>query len=344
MQATSSKIRGYFRSSSFQMALLFTTLLGLSVGILFYFGYYFAQNGQGLPNQEVMLWLTALGIAFMVLVILTSFAISTFVVGRTGHIAAIAKSIMDTGDLSQRISVDSRWDDLGYMAETLNQLLARIEELMHGVKNVSDNIAHDLRTPLTRLRNNLEILQKSAHPDTSALCESMVGEADRLLATFSALLRITYIETGRQRHKFLNTPLNALIRDVLEMYEPVAEEKGIKISAQLDNSACHGDRDLLFQAFVNLLDNAIKFTPAGGMIQITLDDKNVSIADSGPGVDMADREKIFERFYRAESSRNTDGNGLGLALVAAVVKLHGASITVADARPGLRVTIAFPDA
>lgn len=339
--ATSSKIRSYFRSSSFQMALLFTTLLGLSVGILGYFGYYFAQNGQGLPNQEVMLWLTGLGIVFMLLVILTSFAISTFVVGRTGHIAATAKSIMDTGDLSQRISIDSRWDDLGYMAEILNQLLARIEELMHGVKNVSDNIAHDLRTPLTRLRNNLETLQKNAGPQTADLCENMVAEADRLLATFAALLRIARIETGRQRNQFVPLQMDAVIRDVLEMYEPVADEKNIRITAQLEPASYHGDRDLLFQAFVNVLDNAIKFTPDGGTILITLDNKTFSIADSGPGVAAADRDKIFERFYRTEASRNTPGNGLGLALVAAVVKLHGASIALADANPGLRISIAF---
>lgn len=322
------------------MALLFTTLLGLSVGILGYFGYYFSQS-QSLPNQEILLWLTGLGIAFMLLVILTSFAISTFVVGRIGHIAATAKSIMDTGDLSQRISIDSRWDDLGYMAEILNQLLARIEELMHGVKNVSDNIAHDLRTPLTRLRNNLETLQKNANPENADLCENMVAEADRLLATFAALLRITRIETGRQRHQFVALQMEEVLRDVLEMYEPVAEEKNIQITAQLEKVAYHGDRDLLFQAFVNLLDNAIKFTPEGGTILVTLDNKTFSIADSGEGVAAGEREKIFERFYRTETSRNTPGNGLGLALVAAVVKLHGASISLASANPGLRVNIAF---
>lgn len=340
-QATSSKIRGYFRSSSFQMALLFTTLLGLSVGILGYFGYYFAQNGQGLPNQEVMLWLTGLGIAFMILVILTSFAISTFVVGRTGQIAATAKSIMDTGDLSQRISIDSRWDDLGYMAEILNQLLARIEELMQGVKTVSDNIAHDLRTPLTRLRNNLETLQKSADPANADLYEDMVAEADRLLAAFAALLRISRIESERQRRQFVHMQLDDVMRDVIDMYEPVAEEKNITVRTQMEATPYHGDRDLLFQAFVNLLDNAIKFTPVGGTVDVMLDNKTLSIADSGPGVAPSDHDRIFERFYRSEASRNTPGNGLGLALVAAVAKLHNTSISLASANPGLRVRLSF---
>jgi signal transduction histidine kinase len=314
------------------MAMLFTALLSVAIAVLIYF----ITTTQGNPTA---IWLAGLALACIGAVIIIGFIISIFVVTQTGLIARTAQKIMETGDLSQRIKIDSDWDDLGYMAETLNQLLTRIEELMLGFKTVSDNIAHDLRTPLTRLRNNLETLKKKE--GDNPIYEELISEADRLLSTFASLLRIAHIETNKTRALFTDIQIDKMIEDVLELYEPLAEEKQITIKKQIDKMKYHGDRDLLFQAFANLFDNAVKFTPEGGNIIVTLDKHYFSISDSGIGIKDSDSKKIFERFYRSESSRNTPGNGLGLSLVKAVADLHNARIGVSSANPGLRVTITF---
>jgi len=298
-----------------------------------------------------MQWLSAAGIFLMMLVILTSFMISTFVVSRTNRIARTAKQIMDTGNLSERIVIDSRWDDLSNMSRVLNAFLARLEELMDGVQRVSDNIAHDLRTPLTRMRNSIETLRKRAQvkedAELGAACDGLLAEADHLLGTFGALLRIARIETGRQRHSFDVLPLHRLAFDVIELYEPLAEEKEIRITADIAPVEMRGDRDLLFQALANLLDNAIKFSPSGGVIRVQTAQTPaggamIEVVDGGPGIPVDERERVFQRFYRGEASRHTAGNGLGLSLVGAIVMQHGGRITLGDAAPGLRVNIDFP--
>jgi len=298
-----------------------------------------------------MQWLSAAGIFLMMLVILTSFMISTFVVSRTNRIAHTAKQIMDTGNLSERIVIDSRWDDLSNMSRVLNAFLARLEELMDGVQRVSDNIAHDLRTPLTRMRNSIETLRKRAQvkedAELGAACDGLLAEADHLLGTFGALLRIARIETGRQRHSFDVLPLHRLAFDVIELYEPLAEEKEIRITADIAAVEMRGDRDLLFQALANLLDNAIKFSPSGGVIRVQTAQTPaggamIEVVDSGPGIPVDERERVFQRFYRGEASRHTAGNGLGLSLVGAIVMQHGGRIMLGDAAPGLRVNIDFP--
>ena len=298
-----------------------------------------------------MQWLSAAGIFLMMLVILTSFMISTFVVSRTNRIARTAKQIMDTGNLSERIVIDSRWDDLSNMSRVLNAFLARLEELMDGVQRVSDNIAHDLRTPLTRMRNSIETLRKRAQvkedAELVAGCDGLLAEADHLLGTFGALLRIARIETGRQRHSFDVLPLHRLAFDVIELYEPLAEEKEIRITADIAPVEMRGDRDLLFQALANLLDNAIKFSPSGGVIRVQTAQTPagcamIEVVDSGPGIPVDERKRVFQRFYRGEASRHTAGNGLGLSLVGAIVMQHGGRITLGDAAPGLRVNIDFP--
>lgn len=288
-------------------------------------------------------WLGVIAIVLMLLVVLTSFFLSTFVVSRINVIAATANDIMDTGDLSRRISIDSKWDDLSNLAQILNALFARIEVLMKDVRRVSDNIAHDLRTPLSRMRNQLEELRDI--PETQEHADHLIREADGLLSTFSSLLRIANIEVGKQRQFFKDVEMVPLVQDIVELYAPIAEEKRIIISTQLETTSLTGDRDLLFQMLANLLDNAIKFTPSGGEICITLSaDKGrviVVVADSGPGIAEGDRDKVFNRFYRAEESRHTPGSGLGLSLVAAIVELHKGTIYLADNNPGLRAEIVF---
>ena len=285
-----------------------------------------------------MQWLGIASIGFVVLVVGISYLISVFVVRGTNRIAETAQDIISTGDLSRRLAVNNRWDDLSNMAAVLNTLLARIEDLMQGVRRVSDNIAHDLRTPLTRMRNHIEQLQennKDGHYD------SLLAEADHLLTTFNALLRITRIETERQRGHFKDVDLKRLLEDVSGFYAPLAEEGGVKMDCDLGEARVHGDRDLLFQAFANMLDNAVKFTPRGGRIHVALarsDDKSiVTITDSGIGVNDAEAEKIFQRFYRAEQSRSMPGTGLGLSLVKAVMDLHQAQIKIEPNNPGLKI-------
>lgn len=323
------------------MAALFTLLLGLGAAALAYISRYFAASGE--PDAKVMLVLSLSAIVLMAAVVATSYLISFFVVSRTHRIAQTARSIIETGDLSQRIAIDSRWDDLSRMAEMLNAFLDRNQELVEGVKRVSDNIAHDLRTPLTRMRNNLEDLRRdSLEP---ARIDALIDEADRLLATFNALLRIARIETAQQRTQFAPLRLDEILRDVAELYEPLAEQKGVTLHLACAAAPITGDRDLLFQAFANLLDNALKFSPAGGRIRIVLRRTGGQciclVRDEGPGIADTEKERVFNRFYRSETSRHTPGNGLGLSLVAAVVQLHHGRIALQDANPGLLVKITF---
>jgi signal transduction histidine kinase len=254
-----------------------------------------------------------------------------------------------SGDLTRRIPTRNTGDDFDVLADNLNAMLDRIGLLMEDVRRVSDNIAHDLRTPLARLRNRLEELhlQTSGTGANSEDIEQAVAEADRLLNTFNALLRIARIESQHGGESFTAVAMDDLVRDVAELYEPLMEEKRQSLAMQLHGDVhVSGDRDLLFQAIANLLDNATKYTPAGGNIQIDLARENekgrLAIADSGPGIPEAAHEKVFQRFFRLEQSRTTPGNGLGMSLVAAVVTLHRMSIRLENNRPGLRVVIEFP--
>ncbi len=299
--------------------------------------------------------LRAFGWGFGITVILGALGsvwISSRFARRIERINRASREIM-TGDLTTRIPADGAGDDLDELVAHWNEMLEQIETLMAGVRHVSDNIAHDLRTPLARLRNELEAA-RAATEDNPTLAREHLGrsisEADALLSTFSALLRIARIEAGERRAGFGPVELSKLVADVVELYEPVAEERGQTIEQQIRGEAwVRGDRDLLFQAIANLVDNAVKYSPEGGAIRLALDRSGdasnqrtlVSVTDSGPGIATEDRPRVLERFFRVEASRSTPGNGLGLALVAAVAKLHGAGLRLEDAAPGLRVSMAF---
>jgi signal transduction histidine kinase len=247
-----------------------------------------------------------------------------------------------SGDLSRRIPTRNSGDDFDVLVGNLNDMLDQIESLMEGVRRVSDNIAHDLRTPLARLRNHLELLRLQAGKGgrDREVIEQAVADADGLLSTFNALLRIARVESEHRREAFTEVDLGALVGDVAELYEPLAEEKGQAIAMQrMAGVRVRGDRDLLFQAIANLLDNAIKYTPEGGRIEIRLGPDRLEIMDTGPGIPAEAREKVFQRFFRLDESRTTPGNGLGLSLVAAVARLHGIAVCLEDNRPGLRVVL-----
>ncbi len=250
------------------------------------------------------------------------------------------------GDFSQRVPTRGTNDELDQLAGNLNTMLEEIERLMGAIRHVSDNIAHDLRTPLTRLRNRLEHLQIEIE-DQSPLKEHVersIADADQLLSTFAALLRIARIEAGAHKTDFRSVDMAALVRDAAELYEVVAEEKQLDFTTHVEDSvSIDGDRDLLFQALINLLDNAVKYTPEGGKISISLKQSenavDIEVADSGPGIPVDERDKVGQRFYRLERSRSTPGSGLGLSLVNAVMHIHHATLWLEDNNPGLKVTL-----
>lgn len=324
------------------MALLFTVLLGFSAAILGYFLYDFGKKEAVGESDVLFQQLSIVIMVLMSLVVLVSFVISTFVVNRINTIAATAREIMDTGDLSRRISIDTNWDDLSNLAQVLNGFLDRVESLMDGIREVSNNIAHDLRTPLTHLRNQIEELK--SRPVSDSDIEALLSKSDQILAIFHSLLRIANIEKSKRHQLLEEVNLSALLQDVVELYEPVSEEKNIcLVMQQEDQEMTIGDRHLLFQLFANVLGNAIKFSPPDSKVSVKIDnDKNgvnIFISDHGPGISASEKEAVFRRFYRGDASRSTEGNGLGLSLVRAIVDLHKGSVTLQDNNPGLRVHV-----
>jgi len=250
------------------------------------------------------------------------------------------------GDLSQRVPTDGSGDDYDQLASNLNQMLDRIEALMESVRQVSDNIAHDLRTPLGRLRTRLEEIRSSQPGVPSNDIERAIGDADDLLVMFNALLRIARIESGSKAPEFSRLDMHVLLQDIVELYEPLAAEKRQQIILEGHAGVpVNGDRDLLFQAFSNLVDNAIKHTPPGGTIRLAAamdaGTCRIQVTDTGPGIPSELREKVFQRFYRCDYSRSTPGSGLGMSLVRAIIDIHHARIELADNEPGLRVMVVF---
>jgi len=252
------------------------------------------------------------------------------------------------GDLTQRVPVSGSGDEFDQLAANLNVMLDQIERLMLGMRQVTDNIAHDLRTPLARLRARVEVtlLEK---PDAQRYAEALretIAEADRLLVTFNALLSIAEAEAGSRRDAWSVVDLAEIARAVAELYEPVADEKGLQLTIGTDAALpVRGDRHLLSQALANLLDNALKYTTEG---QVTLsahqagDLVRIEVADTGPGIPSDRREAVFDRFVRLEGSRSTPGNGLGLSLVRAVARLHAGACWLEDNEPGLRAVMTLP--
>ncbi|WOI38419.1 HAMP domain-containing sensor histidine kinase [Alteromonas sp. CI.11.F.A3] len=249
-----------------------------------------------------------------------SFAVALYVVKRINRMAQTADYIIRTGNLEERLEIDSSWDDLSRLAVVFNHMLDTIESAVNNIKSVSDSIAHDLRTPLARLRNNLE------HIDDEKLRHDTTYEADKLLNMFNSLLRISKLETVHKKEGFCETELSDMVTDVEDLYQPLAEDRDIKLISQLSNIQFYGDPNLLFQAVANVLDNAIKYTPDGGTVtlQLTATSSHViiSVNDNGKGVDEHELDSLERRFFQADKSRTCEGNGLGLSLVSAIIKLH----------------------
>ena len=266
---------------------------------------------------------------------------------RMDAITRTCHAIME-GRFADRIAIRGSHDELDSLALAINEMLDRIATLMENLKQVSSDIAHDLRTPLTRLRNHLERAGSEAKDKagyTAALSQAL-AETDEILALFAALLRISQIESGSRRAGFASVDLAALTHHVADIYRPVAEDAGHPFHLEARPAApIQGDRELLVQLLANLVENAIRHTPAGAAITLGLAMRGgtqiLFVADKGPGIAADQRQKLFQRFTRLEQSRTTPGNGLGLALVAAIAELHGASVALADNGPGTRVEICF---
>lgn len=266
---------------------------------------------------------------------------------RIDSVNRTATEIM-SGDLSQRLSVTARDDEIDEIATKLNLMLNRIEDLMKSMQQVTNNVAHDLRSPLTRLRNRLEVtLLEKRDPDSyREEMESAIGDADSLIQTFNAMLSIARLEAGIDGAQWTEAPIGDLIEELSELYEAVAEESGMDFESNIvDNPLYYCNRHLIGQAVTNLLDNAIKYTPTPGKVKIELhgtdDEFEIVVSDSGPGIPIEERERVFERFVRLENERNSPGNGLGLSLVQAVVRIHRATLKLEDNNPGLVVKLCF---
>lgn len=273
--------------------------------------------------------------------------ISRRMLHRLGTINRAAERIM-AGDLSHRIETNGSGDEFDRLSDTLNAMLEEIRRLMNGMRTVTDNIAHDLRSPLTRMRSRLEMAlrEPSSGDDQRRAIERTIEDADQLLATFKALLSIADAESGSARASMTPLDLGAIAVDIADLYAPAAEERGVAMRCADAEGTVQGSRQLLFQAISNLVDNALKHTPPGGMITIAVRSGpggvSLTVADTGSGIPEADRDRVLEPFVRLDKSRSTPGSGLGLALVAAIARLHGARVALEDNRPGLAVVLIFP--
>ncbi|MGC0323357.1 signal transduction histidine kinase [Bradyrhizobium sp. USDA 326] len=348
------------RSSTFRLALIAIAAFGLIVAAIMAYVYFgtlaYVERRLGTVADHdgftgmIELAMVAVAMLLLVLAGLAAVLVTRRTVGRIEQINATSRAIMLSG-LDQRIPMRGSNDEWDRVAENLNQMLDRIETLMGEVKQVSDNVAHDLRTPLTRMRGRLE---KAYHaPRNSETDAALIGDTiadlDAVLGMFASITRISEIETRARTGAFRGLDLAEIAGEVVELYDAAAEQVATKLSLAGERGvAITGDRDLLFDAIANLVDNAIKHGCRGGRVTVTCRRTDgaavIAIVDDGPGIPAEQREHVFKRFYRLERSRYTPGNGLGLSLVAAVAHLHGAEIALHDNAPGLTVALSFPAA
>jgi signal transduction histidine kinase len=298
--------------------------------------------------REVTLRTSLLGLGVtVVLAIAGGLAMSYGVLRRVEVVSRASRAIM-AGDLAQRMKLRGSDDEFDHLSSSLNEMLDRIQDLMLGLQQVSSDIAHDLRTPLTRLRQRLELARRreGTVEGLQVAVDGAIDNVDAILDTFGALLRIAQIETGTRRSGFQPVALSALLSGLVEAYQAVAEEKAQDLVADIAPELwVDGDRELLMQLFANLIENAISHSPATARLFINAasapDDVMVIVADTGPGIPAAYRQKVLQRFYRLETSRTTPGSGLGLSLVNAIVALHEATLELQDNKPGLRCVLHF---
>jgi signal transduction histidine kinase len=312
-------------------------------------------SDAALYRERIKMTLVWSGLVALVAGLIGGAVMSRNLLRRVEQVNRTAERVM-SGDLADRVPLKGTRDEFDQLAANLNNMLDQIERLMAGMREVSDNIAHDLRTPLARLRARLELSlianqntngQNTNGPEDGAQTEAVraaIDEADRLLATFNALLNIAEAESGARRNQAEPLDLAQTARTAAELYEPVAEEKGCALRLDVEPGIMiRGDRHLLSQAVANLLDNALKY--GGGEVRLSAHQQDgraaLEVSDTGPGIPEDEREAVFDRFVRLEPSRSTPGNGLGLSLVRAVARLHNGTVALADNHPGLKVRLEF---
>jgi signal transduction histidine kinase len=294
---------------------------------------------------------TALLLTTLLIVAIAAAAIASITrrtVGRIESINATSRAIMQSG-LSERIPLRGTRDEWDELATNLNSMLERIETLMGEVKQFTDNVAHELRTPITRLRGRLEKSYNSLRDGDAqkAMIGDTIADLDSVQRIFSSLTRISQIEARDRTAAFRTVDLAEVVREVVELFDAAAEEKGGQLNAIGDQTVLvTGDRDLLFDAVANLVDNAIKHGREAGRVTVDVRQSDagavIAVSDEGPGIPGDELRNVFKRFYRLERSRPTPGNGLGLSLVAAVARLHGAQIEMLNNVPGLTIQLCFP--
>lgn len=307
--------------------------------------------GQRLQAQDRLLALMQQAALLALLIaatlgVLVGWLTSRWVARRLRSLDATAARV-GSGELGLRVPLNRSGDAFDQVAQRFNAMLDRIEELLGGVRHATDHIAHDLRTPLTRLRNRLEGLRQQPSSDAARHgLDQALAETDQLLQAFAALLRLARIEAQAADADAPALDLRALIEDAAEMYAPVAAQRDIRIVQMAGEARVRGDRDQLFQLVVNLLDNALKHAPAGSDVElgldVTPDGVRLQVTDRGPGIPEAERERMFDRFQRLEAHRGTPGIGLGLSLVRAIAHHHGGRVLLLDNAPGLRVQVMLP--
>lgn len=298
---------------------------------------------------EILLYYFSVG-AFItgVLALLLGLIMGRYSAQRIEAMRQSTSSIVATG-LKERILLTGSGDEFDRLSRDINIMLDRIQDLMEGIRQISNDIAHELRTPLSRLRQNLEGVLATRSPDLKTYkrtVQNAIAESDSLMGTFSALLRIAQIESGARRSHFKQVNISEILHDVEEMYRPVIEDAGLKLETNIqDGLLSFGDRELLVQLFSNLVENAVRHIPHGSIIAIKAEELSghvkVIILDNGPGIPIEEHAKVFRRMYRSEQSRTTPGNGLGLSMVAAIATLHAAKVSLHDNLPGLKVEIEF---
>lgn len=306
--------------------------------------------GFYLPLERKFAWGLTAAVTFLFVVgVAGAILIRRQVLARVQGMRTTVSAIM-AGDLRRRLPASGSGDELDTLSQTINGMLDHIERLIHGISDVSNSIAHDLRTPLAELRSRLEelTLTRPEPGETFAAIEAAVADVDRVMRIFAALLRLAELDTGARRSGFVEVDAARVAAEVVEFYEPAAEQKGVAFSFQAGSAApVAGDPVLLAQALSNLIDNSLKCVPERGAIEVRVDKRDdgsvaIEVADNGPGIAAADRSKATERFYRGDASRGTPGVGLGLSIVDAVAKLHGGVLELIDNHPGLRAQMVLP--
>lgn len=319
--------------------------IGLPDGAFLFVGISDYQLGE---VREVILRTFLFGMgATVVLAVAGGLVMSYGVLRRVEAVSRAGRAIM-AGDLGQRMALRGTDDEFDHLSISLNAMLDRIQDLMLGLQQVSSDIAHDLRTPLTRLRQRLELARRreGSVEGLHAAVDAAIDNVDSILETFGALLRIAQIEAGTRRSGFQPVALSTLLSGLIEAYQPVTEEKAQRLEARITPDLwVDGDRDLLTQLFANLIDNAIGHSPEGARLSVeaacTPRGVLVTVKDTGPGIPASHRKKVLQRFYRLEESRTTPGSGLGLSLVSAIAALHEATLDFEDNKPGLRCVLYF---